>query len=284
MPGPRVNTAPRLTWNTRKCHRNIHIGEDELDVECTEYGWGGVLGSWVMGEGEHFWEVRIDRSKMGMGIYLGVTDANFDPQQRGQGMSSFMPAAKSAYQYKRGWSYYCYTGDLFNEGRVIGATDVFARTGDTVTCKYDGTAGELSFYKNGELLCESIAGITGEVSPVVDLNLNSKVIIMEHGCYSNGTVRNSDYNGSAHLVPQGVGPSAGEFVIRSEMENSFALSAGLMVNKERHTETNELSAARDHPEQKDGNENCEDKPDMTQPLDHEMTKNRMKRRSSLTYM
>jgi hypothetical protein len=277
-------------WNTSKCHRNIHVGEDELDAECTDYGWGGVLGSWVMGEGEHFWEVRISRAQMGMGIYLGVADAKFDPHLRGQGMSSFMPAAKSAYQYKRGWAYYTYSGDLFNEGRVIGATDVFARTGDTITCKYDGNVGELSFFKNGQLLCETITGITGEVSPVVDLSLNSKVQIMDHGCHSNGDVRNSDYKGSAHLVPQGVGPSAGEFVIRSSMENSFAMSAGLMVNKERHEETNELSALRDHPDPNDQDGNSEgggemtNGKDMTQPLDHNATMDRMKRRSSLTYM
>ena len=86
--------CPVLRWNRVKAHRNVAIDDDSLGISSTDYSWGGCLGTWKMGAGRHFFEMKILRAKLGMGVYIGVAESNYNPQLRGLGMTTVMIPAK----------------------------------------------------------------------------------------------------------------------------------------------------------------------------------------------
>ena len=92
-------------------------------ASATRHAWGGVTATWVMeGVGSSYFEMRVEESRMGLGLYVGLVDSAYKPHLRGQGMNSQMVPAKCAYEYCNGWSFYAHSGDLIREGRVVGHT------------------------------------------------------------------------------------------------------------------------------------------------------------------
>jgi len=183
------------------------------------------MANWVLGTGKHYWEVRILKCKMGMGVYLGMADSDIHPHLRGNGMSTATIPSKSCFEYSRGFAYHCGSGDLYNGGRVVHHTGVRARKNDVISMVYDGDDGTLSFYKNGSAIPGQHKGIHGHVSPVVDLSLGASVDLLRPGCYSSGQVCETDYAGTRKQ--QNVGDS---LTTRDDPEVRFSEAVELRTN------------------------------------------------------
>ena len=99
----------------------------------------------------------------------------------------------------------------------------------TATQVYDGTAGTLTFYRNGTEIPGQHSGISGEVSPVVDLSLGASVDLIRQGSYSTGTVRLCSY---ARETNRGSTQAAVSLTTPEETEKRFSEVVALLVNRE----------------------------------------------------
>ena len=155
----RVRARAPLRFNPFKCHNNVELSEDNAVARASQHAWGGVTGTWVLEGGESHFEVRVEESRMGLGLYVGLVEASYKPHLRGQGMNSTMVPAKCAYEYCNGYSYYAHNGDLLREGRAVGHTGRRARRGDMIGLTYNAQARTLTVSVNGEKLSAAIHGV-----------------------------------------------------------------------------------------------------------------------------
>ena len=70
--------TPPLRFNEHKCHNNVDLSEDNTVAASSRHAWGGVAGTWVLGaEGVHYFEVQIERARLGFGVYVGVVESSY---------------------------------------------------------------------------------------------------------------------------------------------------------------------------------------------------------------
>jgi hypothetical protein len=199
-----------------------------------------------MGEGRHFFEIKILRAKLGMGVYIGVAESKYNPQLRGLGMTTQMVPAKGIYEDSKAWVYYPHSGDFYHHKKVLGHSGVTCRRGDTVGVLYDGTKGTVEFFKNGEKLPGGMSGVSvpdGRLSPVVDLSLNAAVEIMYMGCWSDGDCIQS--RGRASIDELTARSSNWEMDMRKvdKAEREFQMAVQLVMHQRKHEEVARRQAA-----------------------------------------
>ena len=88
--------------------------------------------------------------------------------------------------------------------------------------------GVLTYFKNGTEIGRH-TGISGDVSPVVDLSLGAAVDLLRPGCYSTGSVRESTYQSAPGKGPR---KFEEELTTRGEPEATFSAAVGQIVNQQ----------------------------------------------------
>lgn len=244
--------APELRFNRLKCHANVQLSEDDTVATSTVHAWGGVAGTWVFGgggegggrgedEGVHYFETVVEKTRLGFGVYIGVVSAAYKPHLRGQGMSSSMVPARSAFEYDDGYFFYAHSGDLVRGGRVAGVTGARARAGDVVGVEFDAARGTVAFFVNGERLPAAFRGVAGPLQPLVDVAMGSVVRLLPRRCRSTGgSLRASRGRASASLAYAGADPRG--FSLDMEKvggaERELSGSVPLMLARVKHEAVN----------------------------------------------
>ena len=252
--GEEATAVPELRFNRFKCHGNVALSEDDTVATSTVHAWGGVAGTWEFGgggggggggedadEGVHYFETVVEKTRLGFGVYIGVVSAAYKPHLRGQGMSSSMVPARSAFEYDDGYFFYAHSGDLVRGGRVAGVTGARARAGDVVGVEFDASAGTVAFFVNGERLPAAFRGVTGPLQPLVDVAMGSAVRLLPRRCRSTGGASlRASRNSASSLAYAGADPRG--FSLDMEKvggaERELSGSVPLMLARVKHEAVN----------------------------------------------
>ncbi|GAB9467767.1 hypothetical protein Gpo141_00005103 [Globisporangium polare] len=150
-----VLQAPLVRYDPKKCSYYMVLQENNTAAIQVAKGFGSVLGNIEVACGVKYWEVELQNSKGGEGVFLGVA-------------SSELPLNGSILNRGVFWGISCGTGHKLHD-IIDYYTDPF-HDGDVVGVLLDMEYGRLSFYKNGKYLGMAYRGIElKQLSPAVSL-------------------------------------------------------------------------------------------------------------------
>lgn len=150
-----VLQSPLVRYNPKKCSYYMVLQENNTVAIQVAKGFGSVLGNVEVACGVKYWEVELQNSKGGEGVFLGVA-------------SSELPLNGSILNRGIFWGISCGTGHKLHD-IIDYYTDPF-HDGDVVGVLLDMEYGRLSFYKNGKYLGVAYRGIElKQLSPAVSL-------------------------------------------------------------------------------------------------------------------
>ncbi|TMW60899.1 hypothetical protein Poli38472_000941 [Pythium oligandrum] len=150
-----VLKAPLVRFDEGKCSYHAVIQENRSAVIQIAKGFGSVLGNCEIRIGVKYWEVELQATRGGDGVFIGVGPTD-------------LPLNGSILNRGVFWGISCVTGHKLHD--TIDYYSEPFRDGDVVGVLLDMEHGRLTFYKNGRNLGVAFSGIQTKVlCPVFSL-------------------------------------------------------------------------------------------------------------------